>query len=162
MAEGVNQDGEPSVSPRSEHLGEADHVIHDPRDYDDADVADRASAEISKRDPRVASTTETQSSNLRRRIKTVARISQEFSSNVARISSQLERLLHLFFWTDPRLSTLFVSCCLACALVLLVVPPNYVAILCGLYLMRPPQFRDAEDGLATTLWSRLPDNSDAF
>ena len=50
----------------------------------------------------------------------------------------------------------------ACALVLLVVPPNYVAILCGLYLMRPPQFRDAEDGLATTLWSRLPDNSDAF
>ena len=134
MAEGVDQDGEPSVSPRSEHLGEADHVIHDPRDYDDADVADRASAEISKRDP----------------------------SNVARISSQLERLLHLFFWTDPRLSTLFVSCCLACALVLLVVPPNYVAILCGLYLMRPPQFRDAEDGLATTLWSRLPDNSDAF
>ena len=55
--------------------------------------------------------------------------------------SQLERLLHLFFWTDPRLSTLFVSCCLACALVLLVVPPNYVASLCGLYLMRPPQSR---------------------
>ena len=150
-----------SGSPRSEaRAGDQDHhLIHHPGDFyeDDIYVETMEGEREAGSDQR-----ETQSSNLRRRIKTVARISQEFSNNVAGISSHVEKALHLLFWTDPRLSTIFVAACLSAALLLVVIPPNYVALLGGCYLMRPPQFRNSKNGVLTNLWSRLPDNSDTF
>ena len=103
-----------------------------------------------------------ESQGVRMRIKTVARISQEFSNHVARISSYVEKVLHLLLWTDPRLSTIFVAACLSGALLLVIIPPSYIALLAGCYLMRPPSLRTNQSGIIMNLFSRLPDNSDIF
>ena len=157
--EEVGEDGSPVATPMSVEGGWHDHdrLIHNSGDLFVAEDED-----ISGQDTPTAGDGENRQS-VRRRIRTVARISQEFSNNVAAISSDVEKALHLVFWTDPRLSTIFVSVCLSGAILLLLVPPNYVALLFGCYLMRPPQIRDmSKKGVLMNLWSRLPDNSDAF
>ncbi|QDZ23503.1 hypothetical protein HOP50_10g60420 [Chloropicon primus] len=158
-------DDTPSGSPRWDASGEQEHLVQDTGEaYDD--MVDEGSSELlgssSKEQKMSPYHGETQSSNLRRRIKTVARISQEFSNNVALISSRVEKALHLVFWTDPRLSTMFVATCLLAAALLVVIPPNYIALLAGCYLMRPPQLRNDAKGVVMNLWDRLPDNSDTF
>ena len=100
--------------------------------------------------------------SLRMRIRTVAKLSQDYSNTVQIYSSYVEKMLHLVFWTDPRLSTMFLAACLLGALLLLLVPVNYVALVAGCYFLRPPQFRNGETGILRNLWSRLPDNSDTF
>lgn len=101
-------------------------------------------------------------SGVRMRIRTVAKLAQDYSNNVQIYSSYIEKILHLVFWTDPRLSVIFLAGCLSGALLLLLIPANYVAMFAGCYILRPPQLRSSGNGIVMNLLSRLPDNVDTF
>ena len=146
-------------SPRSDTGGGTDqeHWIQSPGESYDEEIAfDKGGSHDNSSDSKESPI------GVRMRIKTVARISQEFSNHVARISSYVEKVLHLLLWTDPRLSTIFVAACLSGALLLVIIPPSYIALLAGCYLMRPPSLRTNQSGIIMNLFSRLPDNSDIF
>ena len=149
-------------SPQSDGGGDQDHWIHSNGDDDEEGLVFGRDRSHSISLDGAESSPDNEKQSLRMRIRTVARLAQDYSNNVQIYSSYVEKMLHLVFWTDPRLSTMFLAACLLGALLLLLVPVNYVALVAGCYFLRPPQFRNSETGIIRNLWSRLPDNSDTF
>ncbi|KAJ6728979.1 PHOSPHORIBOSYLANTHRANILATE TRANSFERASE ISOFORM 1 [Salix viminalis] len=61
---------------------------------------------------------------------------------VGDMATQGEHFQALLSWRDPRATFLFVVMCLFAAVVFYAVPIRVVAALWGLYMMRPPKFRN--------------------
>ncbi|KAM3324520.1 hypothetical protein P3S67_005672 [Capsicum chacoense] len=76
--------------------------------------------------------------------------------------TQGERFHSLLSWRDPRASALFVTFCLFAAVVMYVTPFQVVALLIGLYLLRPPRFRHKLPSMSTSFFKRLPARADCM
>ncbi|KAH7443699.1 hypothetical protein KP509_02G047000 [Ceratopteris richardii] len=72
------------------------------------------------------------------------------------IASQGERFQALLSWRDPRATSIFISFCLTCALVLYVTPIRIIILVLGLYYLRHPRFRDHKPPILYNFFRRLP------
>ncbi|XP_073365512.1 multiple C2 domain and transmembrane region protein 6 [Aegilops tauschii subsp. strangulata] len=80
---------------------------------------------------------------------------------VGDLASQGERAQFLLRWRDPRVTPVFMTFFLVVAIVLYLTPFRAVAMVMGLYLLRPPLLRDrSKSNLLFNLYNRLPSNDD--
>ncbi|XP_044318717.1 FT-interacting protein 4-like [Triticum aestivum] len=75
------------------------------------------------------------------------------------LATQGERAQSLLRWRDPRVTPVFMTLFLAVAIVLYLTPFHAVAMVMGLYLLRPPWLR-GRSNLLFNLYNRLPSNDD--
>lgn len=81
---------------------------------------------------------------------------------VGDVATQGERLQNLLSWRDPRATAIFITFCLAAALVLYVTPFQAVAALAGFYVMRHPRFRHKSPSVPINFFRRLPARTDSM
>ncbi|PKA60620.1 C2 and GRAM domain-containing protein [Apostasia shenzhenica] len=81
---------------------------------------------------------------------------------VGDVGTQGERVQALLSWRDPRATLLFLSFCLAAAVVSYTLPFRVVAGAWGLYLLRPPRFRSRLPSLFMSFFRRLPTKADSL
>lgn len=81
---------------------------------------------------------------------------------VGDVATQGERVQALLSWRDPRATAIFITFCLAAALVLYVTPIQVVAGLSGFYLMRHPRFRHRLPSAPINFFRRLPARTDSM
>lgn len=81
---------------------------------------------------------------------------------VGDMASQGERFQALLGWRDPRATFLFVVMCLFAAVGFYAVPIRVVVALWGLYVMRPPKFRNKLPPRALSFFRRLPTKADSL
>ncbi|KDP26441.1 hypothetical protein JCGZ_17599 [Jatropha curcas] len=81
---------------------------------------------------------------------------------VGDMATQGERFQALLSWRDPRASFLFVVMCLFAAVGFYAVPTRAVVALWGLYMLRPPRFRNKLPCKALNFFRRLPAKADSL
>ncbi|XP_050207089.1 FT-interacting protein 3 [Mercurialis annua] len=81
---------------------------------------------------------------------------------VGDMATQGERLQALLSWRDPRATFLFVMMCLFAAVGFYAVPIRVVVILWGMYMLRPPRFRNKLPCRALNFFRRLPAKADSL
>ncbi|KAJ6687163.1 PHOSPHORIBOSYLANTHRANILATE TRANSFERASE ISOFORM 1 [Salix purpurea] len=81
---------------------------------------------------------------------------------VGDMATQGERFQALLSWRDPRATFLFVVMCLFAAVGFYAVPIRVVVALWGLYMMRPPKFRNKLPPRALSFFRRLPTQADSL
>ncbi|CAN1169746.1 FT-interacting protein 3 [Linum perenne] len=81
---------------------------------------------------------------------------------VGDMATQGERVYSLVSWRDPRASFLFVVGCLVAAITLYEMPVRVVVGVFGLYIMRPPRFRNKLPSMASCFFKRLPTKADSL
>lgn len=79
---------------------------------------------------------------------------------VGDVATQGERVQALLSWRDPRATFIFMVFCLAAAALLYVAPPQVMALLGGLYVMRHPRFRHRMPPVPVSFFRRLPARTD--
>ena len=75
------------------------------------------------------------------------------------LAAQAERLQFLLRWYDPRATPIFITLFVVVAVVMYLTPFRLVAMVTGLYLLRPPWFR-GRTNLLCNFYNRLPSNDD--
>ncbi|MED6154892.1 hypothetical protein PIB30_000394 [Stylosanthes scabra] len=93
------------------------------------------------------------------RLRSVAGRLQTIIGNLA---SPIEKFQALLSWADPRASCLFLAFCLVAALVSYLVPIRVVITVLGLYLLRPPLFRNKLPPAALNFFRRIPSEEDTL
>ncbi|KAI3732697.1 hypothetical protein L1987_63904 [Smallanthus sonchifolius] len=81
---------------------------------------------------------------------------------VGDMATQGERFQALLSWRDPRASFLFVVVCFFAAIGFYLVPIRWVVAVWGLYLLRPPRFRNKLPSSAVSFFKRLPTMADSM
>ncbi|EEF28752.1 conserved hypothetical protein [Ricinus communis] len=81
---------------------------------------------------------------------------------VGDMATQGERVQALLSWRDPRATFLFVIMCLFAAVGCYAVPIRVVVALWGLYMLRPPRFRNKLPCRALNFFRRLPAKADSL
>ncbi|KAJ0691947.1 putative C2 domain, phosphoribosyltransferase, C2 domain superfamily [Helianthus annuus] len=81
---------------------------------------------------------------------------------VGDMATQGERFQALLSWRDPRASFLFVVVCFFAAIGFYLVPIRWVVAVWGLYILRPPRFRNKLPSSAVCFFKRLPTMADSM
>ncbi|XP_021630075.1 FT-interacting protein 4 [Manihot esculenta] len=81
---------------------------------------------------------------------------------VGDMATQGERAQALLSWRDPRATFLFVVMCLLAAVVFYAVPIRVAVGLWGLYMLRPPRFRNRLPCWPLNFFRRLPAKADGL
>ncbi|KAI5680026.1 hypothetical protein M9H77_01253 [Catharanthus roseus] len=81
---------------------------------------------------------------------------------VGDMATQGERFQALLSWRDPRATFLFVIACFIAACGFYLVPFKWVVAIWGLYLLRPPKFRNRLPSRAVSFFKRLPTRADSM
>ncbi|ERN12887.1 hypothetical protein AMTRI_Chr07g78610 [Amborella trichopoda] len=81
---------------------------------------------------------------------------------VGDMATQGERLQSLLSWRDPRATSLFLTWCLAAAIVSYAVPFQLLLTAAGLYALRPPKFRSRLPSPALNFFRRLSARADSL
>ncbi|WCJ38250.1 C2 calcium/lipid-binding plant phosphoribosyltransferase family protein [Euphorbia peplus] len=81
---------------------------------------------------------------------------------VGDMATQGERFQALLSWRDPRATFLFVIMCLCAAVGFYAVPIRLIVALSGMYMMRPPRFRNKLPCLGLNFFRRLPARADSL
>lgn len=81
---------------------------------------------------------------------------------VGDMATQGERFQALLSWRDPRATFLFVVMCLFAAVGFYAVPIRVVVALWGIYMLRPPRFRNKLPCRALSFFRRLPAKADSL
>ncbi|KAI3819530.1 hypothetical protein L1987_13371 [Smallanthus sonchifolius] len=81
---------------------------------------------------------------------------------VGDMATQGERFQALLSWRDPRASFLCVVVCFFAAIGFYLVPIRWVVAVWGLYLLRPPRFRNKLPSSAVSFFKRLPTMADSM
>ncbi|KAL3531164.1 hypothetical protein ACH5RR_010486 [Cinchona calisaya] len=89
-------------------------------------------------------------------------VAGRIQSVVGDMATQGERFQALLSWRDPRATFLFVIICLVAACGFYLVPFKWVVVLWGLYLLRPPKFRNRLPSRAVSFFKRLPTRADSM
>ncbi|KAL3531168.1 hypothetical protein ACH5RR_010490 [Cinchona calisaya] len=89
-------------------------------------------------------------------------VAGRIQSVVGDMATQGERFQALLSWRDPRATFLFVIICLVASCGFYVVPFKSVVVLWGLYLWRPPKFRNRLPLRAVSFFKRLPTRADSI
>ncbi|XP_027093902.2 multiple C2 domain and transmembrane region protein 5 [Coffea arabica] len=89
-------------------------------------------------------------------------VAGRIQSVVGDMATQGERFQALLSWRDPRATFLFVIICFIAACGFYLVPFKWVVALWGLYVLRPPKFRNRLPSRAVSFFKRLPTNADSM
>lgn len=89
-------------------------------------------------------------------------VAGRIQSVVGDMATQGERFQALLSWRDPRATFLFVIVCFVAACGFYFVPFKWVVSLWGLYLLRPPKFRNRLPSRAVNFFKRLPTRADGM
>lgn len=81
---------------------------------------------------------------------------------VGDMATQGERFQSLLSWRDPRATFLFVMFCFLAAFGFYMVPIRLVVALWGIYLLRPPKFRNRLPPCTVSFFKRLPTRADSL
>ncbi|XP_019161371.1 PREDICTED: FT-interacting protein 1 [Ipomoea nil] len=81
---------------------------------------------------------------------------------VGDMATQGERFQSLLSWRDPRATFLFVMFCFVAAFGFYMVPIRLVVALWGIYLLRPPKFRNRLPSPTVSFFKRLPTRADSL
>lgn len=81
---------------------------------------------------------------------------------VGDLATQGERVQALLSWRDPRMTFLFMVCCLIAAIGFYTLPFRVVVGLWGVYALRPPRFRRRLPSPALSFFRRLPTKADSL
>ncbi|VFR00549.1 unnamed protein product [Cuscuta campestris] len=81
---------------------------------------------------------------------------------VGDVAMQAERFQALLSWRDPRATFLFVVFCFLAALGFYMVPFRLVVAAWGVYVLRPPKFRNRLPSCAVSFFKRLPTRADSL
>ncbi|XP_050224705.1 FT-interacting protein 3-like [Mercurialis annua] len=76
------------------------------------------------------------------------------------LATQLERMHSLLSWRDPRATCMLMMLCVIGGCMAYLVPFKYVAVLIGIYVMRPPRMRVSVPALCQNFLRRLPAKTD--
>ncbi|CAN0920381.1 FT-interacting protein 3 [Linum grandiflorum] len=99
---------------------------------------------------------------VRMRYDRVRSVAGRIQTLVGDMATQGERFYALVSWRDPRATFLFVVSCLVAAVGLYGMPVRAVVGLWGLYMMRPPRFRNKLPSKASCFFKRLPTKADSL
>ncbi|XP_015698588.1 FT-interacting protein 7-like [Oryza brachyantha] len=98
---------------------------------------------------------------LRMRYDRLRMISGRVQTVVGDIASQGEKIRSLLSWRDPRATAIFQLFLLTAAVVVYLAPKKLLVGLAGLYIMRPPRYREKNTpSTIASFISRLPSNRD--
>lgn len=100
------------------------------------------------------------SDRVRMRYDRLRSIGGRIQTVIGDLATQGERFYSLLNWRDPRASALFVTFCLAAALILYVTPFQVVLLLYGFYVLRHPKFRQKLPSISANFFRRLPAKTD--
>ncbi|MED6198841.1 hypothetical protein PIB30_070318 [Stylosanthes scabra] len=89
-------------------------------------------------------------------------IAGRLQSVVGDLGYMIEKFQALLSWRDKRASFLFLAFCLVAALVSYLVPIRVVISVLGLYLLRPPLFRNKLPPAALNFFRRIPSEQDTL
>lgn len=81
---------------------------------------------------------------------------------VGDMATQGERVQALLSWRDPRATFLFLMFCLMAAVLFYAVPMKVLAGAWGLYVLRPPSFRNRLPSPLMSFFRRLPTKADSL
>ncbi|CAL9113189.1 unnamed protein product [Musa textilis] len=81
---------------------------------------------------------------------------------VGDMATQGERVQALLSWRDPRATFLFLMFCLMAAVLFFAVPMKVLAGAWGLYVLRPPSFRNRQPSPMMSFFRRLPTKADSL
>ncbi|CAI9107517.1 OLC1v1006892C1 [Oldenlandia corymbosa var. corymbosa] len=99
---------------------------------------------------------------IRMRYDRLRSVAGRIQSVVGDMATQGERFQALLSWRDPRATFLFIMVCLAAACGFYAVPFKWIVALWGLYLLRPPKFRNRLPSRAVSFFKRLPTRADSM
>ncbi|KAH7437500.1 hypothetical protein KP509_05G075000 [Ceratopteris richardii] len=100
------------------------------------------------------------SETVRQRYDRLRAVAGRIQNVVGDLATQLERFHALLNWRDPRATTIFVLFCLLAAVALYIIPFQVIAVLTGVYMLRPPRFRNGMPPVPLNFFRRLPALSD--
>lgn len=99
---------------------------------------------------------------LRKRYDRLRTLAGRVQSIVGDVATQGEKLQSLLSWRDQRATFLFLIFCHVAAILLYLIPFDYVVLLSGFYVMRPPRFRYKLPAVPVNFFRRLPARTDSL
>ncbi|KAK4793859.1 hypothetical protein SAY86_011853 [Trapa natans] len=79
---------------------------------------------------------------------------------VGDLATQAERVQGLLGWRDPRATAIFIFFALVFGVFIYVTPLQFILILVGVYMIRPPRFRRRTPSVQVNFFKRLPAKTD--
>ncbi|KAJ4838803.1 hypothetical protein Tsubulata_921621 [Turnera subulata] len=99
---------------------------------------------------------------LRRRYDRLRRIGGRISTTLGEFANQLERVLCVLSWREPRVTFLFMVFCVLATVVTYIVPSRWLLFATAIYLTRPPRLRVTLPSIPQNLIRRLPAKEDSM